>query len=125
MATREEIREAVKKAPPKRTMAKQNIIKEGLIELCRERTSGAGKVLADEILEYLHSQGVVKKIDREFDLDDEALMANILPDVFNGSLDAGDYYEESDKYKVFMEPILEALKEAGYVAVESLIEEPG
>ena len=38
-------------------------IREGLVELCRERTSGAGRVLAGEILAYLHSQGAAIKVD--------------------------------------------------------------
>lgn len=44
-------------------MTKQEKIREGLVNICRERTSGAGKMLTNEILDYLHSQGVVIKIE--------------------------------------------------------------
>lgn len=61
------------------------------------------KPLQDLILEYLHSQGVVIKVDKEF------------PE----SLTVYGYGEE--KYLRMVSP--QELKEAGYVAVEPLIKE--
>ncbi len=104
-------------------MTKQEEIREGLIEICRERTSGAGKVLAGEILDYLHSQGVVIKVDRE-------LPDDVLIDFSSNMESAGKKFIDTEiTYDAYVELTnklaLEADKKltlAGYGAVESLVE---
>ncbi len=101
-------------------MTKQEKIREGYAKFLFERTEhdsqhcaksyddlkdkGFWLWLADEHLKYLHSQGAVIKVDRE------------LPNLSMGKHDC-DYvagYKEA-RYEML---------EAGYVAVESLTEEP-
>ena len=67
-------------------------IREGLVEICRERTSGAGKVLASEILEYLRSQGYYK-------LPPENQFRLRLIDVRLGGLTVPDFIEWLKSYE--------------------------
>lgn len=102
-------------------MAKQEEIKKGLERICAKvRLIEAGhdsqgiygamgyKYLepkVDEILSYLHSQGVVIKVDRE--------LPHLMPQVPNNEYSEGYCAGESN--------ILNILIEVGYVAVEPLI----
>ena len=110
-------------------MTKQEKIREGVASLTRDRfkqpAENAGldwdenfnHYLASDILSYLHSQGVVIKVDRE------------LPEI---GIISGQYVSEidkSDRYW-FERPQLAAYRKsqqdmlgAGYAAVEPLIEE--
>ncbi len=71
---------------------------------------------------YLHSQGVVIKVDRELPLD-EYHMASQFPKIFNGRLDIVDYSEKKHEYLSNAKPIMNGMCKAGYVAVEPLIED--
>lgn len=87
-------------------MNRQDKIKEGVADFCRVmRAEGELRHYtpqsdADGILEFLHSQGVVIKVDRP------------LPDISYHSA----YPENEERYQ-------QAMLEAGFIAVEPLINE--
>jgi len=76
--------------------------------------------LADKVISYLHSQGVVLKVDRE--LPNDEWLANL-----KNLIDPGSYYyfkewTAIDRGKTVGErQVTSYLAEAGYVAVEPLI----
>ena len=83
-------------------MTKQDIIKEGIAQTIKDDAGGYVHLMEHDririskaIVGYLHSQGVVIKVDRE------------LPEIWDGYT---------------MDAYLLKLKKAGYVAVEPLIE---
>lgn len=47
----------------------------------------------------------------EIDLLDEGTMAEILPDIFDGSLSESDYYYQKEEYEKYVKPIQEYLEE--------------
>ena len=98
---------------------KREKIREGIEKLTEDRfrspAEGAGlnwdrsfnRLLAEDILSYLHSQGIVIKVDRELPIVPQAAIAPMYDKVFLEGINAGQYN----------------MLKAGYVAVEPLVTE--
>jgi len=89
MTKREEIREGIKR----------------IVAVWEESDGNTTRGIDDRILEYLHSQGVVIKVERELKM----------PEYW-----AGEWYIDENGNKQTLE---DAVGDAGYVAVEPLIKE--
>ena len=106
-------------------MTKQEEIREGILKIIhfynRGTTDANDAQLRDKLISYLHSQGVVIKVDRE--LPENPIWATLEKTVISG---AGIETREQIKlegagstYKIAQQEMLQA----GYVAVEPLIKE--
>lgn len=113
-------------------MTKQEEIRKGIGEiiLATYHAGSLGTSISDVLevstqglLRKLNSQGVVIVDKERINLTSEALMARVLPDIFDGSLSPFEYGREQDKYLAFVKLLQEELQEKGYVAVEPLIKE--
>ena len=94
-------------------MTKQEEIREGIasyIRLYNGTSTTASEFTSKAILEYLHSQGVVLKVDKELPIN---------PYRFNVHLDAG-IYDGLYREKYF--EAQQGMVNAGFTAVEPLIE---
>ena len=102
-------------ADENKIMTKQEEIWDGVTELMRESVGGSWHTYeTDRILTYLHSQGVVIKVERE-----------LPPSCLIIPKKADDFFLEGATSEVITIdlPTVKAMKLLGYVAVEPLIED--